>query len=167
MNEREAEWVAILEKVKRMEDGRAQPDDRGGIMLGDYIARQVLENYIKQPSEGAMLRERRAVALRQIEQLALFRAQADVLIARAVGVARKSGGSYYDYGQPTWEQIGKALGITKQSAQARFKDVLGVCRDHEEIGNDRYRECKRCGLVTVNIDGLWNPDVNALAEASK
>jgi len=66
------------------------------------------------------IRERRKAALDNLTKLAELRAALELAIATNVAQAREANASYYDYGAPTWETIGKALGVTKQSAQAKY-----------------------------------------------
>lgn len=89
------------------------------------VAEAMLRELIHQPRPGALLRERRAVAMKNLALLADLRAACDRAMAEAVTTARSSGGSY-DWNQPTWEQIGRAIGITKQSAQARYRSKIHV-----------------------------------------
>jgi len=67
------------------------------------------------------VKEFRRHALAQLPAAVEARARIDADIARLVEEARTPNPhAYYDYGMPTWEQIGKALGVTKQSAQAKY-----------------------------------------------
>ena len=69
---------------------------------------------------SAPIRERRKRAMSNLAKLAELRAAVEGAISENVAQAREVNSAYYDYGAPTWEQIGKALGVTKQSAQARY-----------------------------------------------
>lgn len=88
---------------------------------GDHAVLQLLE----EASDGALLRERRAVALRNLHALADLRGAVERAICEQVATARTAAGSYYDYGAPTWEDVGKALGVTKQAAQNRYGSKKG------------------------------------------
>jgi predicted DNA binding protein len=69
---------------------------------------------------------RRKAALANLRMLALVRDEVTTRIAENVGVARSSGSRYYDYDAPTWEDIGKILGISKQAAQQKFKNLTAA-----------------------------------------
>lgn len=73
--------------------------------------------------QGALLRERRAAAMTNLRNLAQLRAELETHIRHSVGQAREAAGSWYDYSAPTWDEIGKALGVTKQAAASRYRDA--------------------------------------------
>lgn len=66
------------------------------------------------------LRVRRSKAMKNIAKLAALRAAVEEAIAENVAIARHRGAQHYDYGQPSWSDIGERLGVTKQAAQARY-----------------------------------------------
>lgn len=66
------------------------------------------------------IRDRRREAMRNLQELGRLRDALEELIAGNVEIARTLNSAYYDYGAPTWAEIGKALGVTKQAAQARY-----------------------------------------------
>jgi hypothetical protein len=66
------------------------------------------------------LRERRSAALDNLRALATMRDELARQIEANVAVARSANSQYYDYGAPTWADIGTILGISKQAAQQRF-----------------------------------------------
>lgn len=59
-------------------------------------------------------------ALAAIAELAQLRAAVDRAITAQVAVARTSTGSAWYSNAATWAHIGEALGVTKQSAQAKY-----------------------------------------------
>jgi hypothetical protein len=79
---------------------------------------RALTKFLDTAPDG-LLRERRAVALRNLAKLAELRQAVEREVCAAVATAREKGGNWYDTGT-TWEEIGKALGVTKQAAAARY-----------------------------------------------
>jgi hypothetical protein len=69
---------------------------------------------------GDRLRAQRYNAMRNLEILSLLRNRIDTLISENVAKARVQGAKYHDYDAPTWEQIGHALGVTKQAVQRKY-----------------------------------------------
>lgn len=76
-----------------------------------------------EPRSGALLRERRAAALLKLRQLGWLRAEVEHAIRANVSIARTAASNWYDCEPPTWEEIGKALRVTKQAAASRYKDA--------------------------------------------
>lgn len=71
-------------------------------------------------TEGAGVEQRKALG--EVIALVELRKAVEEEIRLAIGRARKStGGGYYGDRQiASWDFIGKALGVTKQSAQSRY-----------------------------------------------
>lgn len=84
---------------------------------------KVIRAALETPQESALLRERRKTAMRNIQTLGILRTIVEQEIRQNVAVARTAASSWYDYDAPTWAEIGAMLGVTKQAAAARYRDV--------------------------------------------
>lgn len=60
-------------------------------------------------------------ALQVLAALVELRAETEAAIRHQVQIARTNTGNSWNSNAATWEDVGKALGVTKQSAQARYK----------------------------------------------
>ena len=69
--------------------------------------------------------EKQLAALHAIRGLAIIRAEIETLIQSAVDAARVNSGNSWSSNAATWDQVGGALGVKKQSASARY----GVKKD--------------------------------------
>ena len=96
-----------------------EADDDAGMSGQDFLP-DAGDDWQTAREKQDNLRRHRRSALECIPSLVAARASLDAQIAEMVERARLTSGSYYDYDRPTWEQIGKALGVTKQSAQAKY-----------------------------------------------
>lgn len=59
-------------------------------------------------------------ALSAVVALAELRAEVEASIAQQIALARANTSHQWGSNSATWEQVGKALGVTKQSAQSRY-----------------------------------------------
>ena len=87
---------------------------------------EMIGTKLSKPDPGALLRERRRAAMENLHALAMLRSRVEAAIRENVAIARTSASSWYDYDPPTWEEIGRALGVTKQAAASRYKDAEPV-----------------------------------------
>lgn len=105
--------MTTAKKVVRDLDDMSAPVD-------NELERFLLDYLVPINDDTLRLREQRYNAMHNLEKLAQLRTAIEALITENIDKARTLGSTYHDYGAPTWEQIGAALGVTKQAVQRRY-----------------------------------------------